>query len=94
MSPDATEGGQGHICGSIDSEVFTVYSAKDFKGMTASSELIRELKKQGAPVNVRKGKDRSRATKEGQEKRASSVSGSADDEDEVNKGPRIRKKRA
>lgn len=94
MSQDAAEGGQGHVCGSIDSDIFTVFSAKDFPGMTASSRLIRELKKQGAPVSVRKGKDRGRSKKEAAEKRASSVSGSADDEDEVDKGPRTRKKRA
>ena len=50
------EGGQGSIAGSIDSEVFEVFSAKDFPGMRASTKLTKELKKQGATVSVKKGK--------------------------------------
>ena len=91
MGPETNEGGQGSVCGSIDSEEFQVYSAKDFPGMSASSKLIRELKKQGAAVNVRKGKDR-RSTKEAG-KRASSVSGSADEEEEAEGSAKQLKKR-
>ncbi|KAL9099375.1 MAG: hypothetical protein Q9163_005114, partial [Psora crenata] len=50
------EGGQGRICGSIDSDVFEVFSAKDFPGMRASTLLTRELKRQGAGISVKKGK--------------------------------------
>ena len=38
------EGGQGSIASSIDSEIFEVFVAGAFPGMSASSRLIRELK--------------------------------------------------
>ena len=57
------EGGQGSIAGSVDSDVFEVFSAKDFPGMRASTPLTKELKKQGATVSVKKGKgDRKRGS--------------------------------
>ncbi len=70
--PNMTEGGQGSIAGSIDSEEFEVFSAKDFPGMRASTALTKELKRQGATVSVKKGK--------GQRKRGGSVSERSSDE--------------
>jgi len=61
-----SEGGQGSIAGSVDSEIFEVFSAKDFPGMRASTALTKELKRQGATVSVKKGK--------GQRKRGGSLS--------------------
>ena len=55
--PSMTEDGQGSIAESIDSEVFEVFSAKDFPGMRASTTLTKELKRQGATVSVKKGKN-------------------------------------
>lgn len=73
--PSMGEGGQGSIAGSIDSDEFEVFSAKDFPGMRASTTLTKELKRQGATVSVKKGK--------GQRKRGSDVS----DSDEGSDGP-------
>ena len=70
--PNMTEGGQGSIAGSIDSDVFEVFSAKDFPGMRASTALTKELKRQGATVSVKKGKS--------QRKRGSSPSERSSDE--------------
>ncbi|KAL8705263.1 MAG: hypothetical protein Q9201_001594 [Fulgogasparrea decipioides] len=39
----------------VESNVFEVFSAKDFPGMKASTDLTKELKSQGAAVSVRKG---------------------------------------
>lgn len=70
--PMMTEDGQGSIAGSVDSETFEVFSAKDFPGMRASTTLTKELKRQGATVSVKKGK--------GQKKRGSSVSERSSDD--------------
>lgn len=66
------EGDQTSICGTVESDVFEVFSAKDFPGMRASTALTRDLKRQGAPVSVKKGKDTtasSAAANSGKEKR-------------------------
>ncbi|KAI4204808.1 MAG: hypothetical protein LQ350_000874 [Teloschistes chrysophthalmus] len=42
---------------SVETNVFEVFSAKDFPGMKASTELIKELKRQGATVSVKKGNE-------------------------------------
>ncbi|MCJ1313432.1 hypothetical protein MMC25_007110 [Agyrium rufum] len=39
------------------SDIFEVFSAKDFPGMRASTPLTRELKRQGAPIQVKKGNE-------------------------------------
>ena len=54
--PNMTQDGQGSLAGHIDSDVFEVFSAKDFPGMRASTALTKELKRQGATVSVKKGK--------------------------------------
>ena len=66
--PNMGEGGQGSIAGSIDSEVFEVFSAKDFPGMRASTALTKELKRQGATVSVKKGKSQRKRGGSGSER--------------------------
>lgn len=84
-----SQGGQGSIAGSVDSEVFEVFSAKDFPGMRPSTALTKELKRQGATVSVKKGK--------GQRKRGGTVSerSASDDSDAGEEAPKTksRKKR-
>ncbi len=48
------------------SDVFTVYNAKDFPGMKASTALTKRLKEQGCLISIKKGNDRARA-REGSE---------------------------
>ena len=50
-------GGRIEAATIVDSDVFEVFSAKDFPGMSASSELTKELKRQGASVPVKKGNE-------------------------------------
>lgn len=50
-------GGQSSIVGAVESDVFEVFSAKDFPGMRASTTLTKELKLQGAAVSVKKGNE-------------------------------------
>ncbi|KAH7170466.1 velvet factor-domain-containing protein [Dactylonectria macrodidyma] len=40
--------------------VFTVYSAKDFPGMQASTRLTKRLKEQGCIISIKKGNDRTK----------------------------------
>ena len=49
------EGGQGSVASFVDSDIFEVYVAGSFPGMSASSNLIKELKRQGAAVSLKKG---------------------------------------
>ena len=49
------EGGQSTIAAAVDSDVFEVYVAGNFPGMSPSSLLIKELKRQGAAVSLKKG---------------------------------------
>lgn len=60
------------IIGLVESEMFEVFSAKDFPGMRPSTTLTKELKRQGAAVSVKKGNE-PKPAKKGQ-KRNSSVS--------------------
>ena len=84
-----SQGGQGSIAGSVDSDVFEVFSAKDFPGMRASTALTKDLKRQGATVSVKKGKS--------QPKRGNKVSerSESDNSDGGEEAPRTkaRKKR-
>ena len=49
------EGGQSPVSATVDSDIFEVFAAGNFPGMSPSSLLIRELKKQGATVSLKKG---------------------------------------
>ncbi|KAI3337128.1 hypothetical protein HD806DRAFT_518072 [Xylariaceae sp. AK1471] len=48
----------------VMSDVFTVYNAKDFPGMKASTALTKRLKEQGCLISIKKGNDRTRARDE------------------------------
>lgn len=50
-------GGRAPTIATVESDIFEVYSAKDFPGMRASSLLTRSLKAQGANVQVKKGSE-------------------------------------
>lgn len=50
-------GGRTSIVRSVESDVFEVFSAKDFPGMRASTALTKDLKRQGAAVSVKKGNE-------------------------------------
>ncbi|KAM5351482.1 hypothetical protein ACJ41O_004205 [Fusarium nematophilum] len=45
------------------SDVFIVYTAKDFPGMQASTRLTKRLKEQGCIISIKKGNDRSKNTR-------------------------------
>lgn len=45
----------------IKTDVFHVFSAKEFPGMVASSELAKRLKEQGCIISIKKGNERVRA---------------------------------
>ena len=44
------------------SEVFTVYNAKDFPGMSASTSLTKRLKDQGCLISIKKGNEKTSAS--------------------------------
>ncbi|PFH61685.1 hypothetical protein XA68_16568 [Ophiocordyceps unilateralis] len=46
------------------SDVFYVYSAKEFPGMLPSSNLAKRLKEQGCIISIKKGNDRSRGSRQ------------------------------
>ncbi|KAL9600316.1 MAG: hypothetical protein Q9219_003266 [cf. Caloplaca sp. 3 TL-2023] len=50
-------GGQSSILGVIESDIFEVFTAQSFPGMRASTDLMMDLKRQGASVSVRRGND-------------------------------------
>lgn len=56
-------GGFSPIITEVISEVFTVYTAKDFPGMRPSSALTRALKLQGCNIQVKKGNEKALARK-------------------------------
>ncbi|OHE93773.1 hypothetical protein CORC01_10899 [Colletotrichum orchidophilum] len=47
------------IRSTIMSEIFVVYSAKDFPGMQASTPLTKRLKEQGCLISIKKGNEKS-----------------------------------
>ncbi|PSN74672.1 hypothetical protein BS50DRAFT_627959 [Corynespora cassiicola Philippines] len=56
-------GGFSPILTEVLSDVFTVYTAKDFPGMRPSSALTRALKLQGCNIQVKKGNEKAFARK-------------------------------
>ena len=71
-------GGRSSIICTVESDIFEVYSAKDFPGMRASTALTKELKRQGAPISVKKGNEAKGVRKE--KKRTSPHSRSASED--------------
>ncbi|KAF7527687.1 hypothetical protein G7054_g10382 [Neopestalotiopsis clavispora] len=66
------------------SEVFTVYSAKDFPGMQASTPLTKKLKEQGCLISIKKGNDRGGRSRDSDEE---------DDDDDNASGSAITKRK-
>lgn len=48
-------GSLSSILGVVESDIFEVFTAKDFPGMRPSTDLMLDLKNQGASVSVRRG---------------------------------------
>jgi hypothetical protein len=69
-------GGFSPILTEVLSDVFTVYTAKDFPGMRPSSALTRALKLQGCNIQVKKGNEKALARK----RSAASISEGDDDD--------------
>lgn len=66
---------------SVESDEFEVYSAKDFPGMKASTPLVKDLKRQGAQVSVKKGVEARR--KEHSKTSSSMSTGSGNEENDI-----------
>lgn len=78
-------GGWSPILTDVLSDVFTVYTAKDFPGMRPSSALTRALKLQGCNIQVKKGNEKALARKRQLE---------ASEEEEEDDGPNSKGKKA
>lgn len=75
--------------GSVVSDIFSVYTAKDFPGMRASSSLLKALRRQGLNVGVKKGSEARKGkgrTKKSQDNSASSDEGSDDSDGDGESG--------
>ncbi|KAI0911565.1 hypothetical protein F4823DRAFT_623463 [Ustulina deusta] len=66
LDPFSSPGHRTPVAAIVMSDVFTVYNAKDFPGMKASTALTKRLKEQGCLISIKKGNDRARA-REGSE---------------------------
>jgi len=76
-------GGRTQIVSAVTSDVFHVFSAKDFPGMRASTGLTRGLKKLGAGVSVKKGNGgKGKGSKDGKRQEKEESSSEDDDGDE------------
>ncbi|KAF4452520.1 hypothetical protein F53441_4632 [Fusarium austroafricanum] len=69
------------------SDVFTVYTAKDFPGMQASTKLTKKLKEQGCIISIKKGNDRSKNARGHDD----STDGEQDDSEAATQGKRRRR---
>ncbi|KAI0887524.1 velvet factor-domain-containing protein [Annulohypoxylon maeteangense] len=72
LDPNSVPGSKTPVCAIAMSEVFTVYNAKDFPGMRASTALTKRLKEQGCLISIKKGNERNHAREDSED----------DDEDE------------
>ena len=79
----------------VDSDVFEVFSAKDFPGMRASSVLTRGLKLQGANVQVKKGSEgkASTAGKKRAKTESEQSTGEGTDDDRASSKPRKKRRK-
>ncbi|KAI1335163.1 hypothetical protein F5Y15DRAFT_258239 [Xylariaceae sp. FL0016] len=67
LDPRSTPGSKTPVCGVIMSDVFTVYNAKDFPGMKASTPLTKRLKEQGCLISIKKGNEKIRQRDDSEE---------------------------
>lgn len=86
LDPASTPGHRTPVVALAMSDVFTVYNAKDFPGMKASTALTKRLKEQGCLISIKKGNDRARV-------RGESESGEEYEEDATGASSRERPKR-
>ncbi|KAL7626383.1 hypothetical protein AAE478_003155 [Parahypoxylon ruwenzoriense] len=77
LDPNSVPGSRTPVCAVAMSDVFTVYNAKDFPGMRASTALTKRLKEQGCLISIKKGNERTHARDD---------SDDDDDEDDDNGG--------
>ncbi|KAJ2974219.1 hypothetical protein NUW58_g8729 [Xylaria curta] len=64
LNPSSSPGHRTPVSALAMSEVFTVYNAKDFPGMKASTPLTKRLKEQGCLISIKKGNDKTRPREE------------------------------
>ncbi|KAI0115953.1 hypothetical protein GGR51DRAFT_555829 [Nemania sp. FL0031] len=64
LDPSSSPGHRTPVVALVMSDVFTVYNAKDFPGMKASTALTKRLKEQGCLISIKKGNDRARVREE------------------------------
>ena len=89
----AVVGGRGDVVNSIESDVFEVFSAKDFPGMRASTALTRDLKRQGANIQVKKGNE-GKGSKKGQKRNSTDSEESASNlSEEDNRKKKLKRKK-
>ena len=88
VRPIMPENGQGNVCGSVDSDVFEVYSAVNFPGTKVSTLPAEELKRQSAFVSLKKGEGFAEAGVAAveEQKRGGNDSGSKDKRGSIPKG--------
>jgi hypothetical protein len=63
-------------------DVFSVYTAKDFPGMRASSALLKSLRRQGLCVGVKKGSEARKGKGKSKGKKGGGGSENSDDDDD------------
>ncbi|CAK7265505.1 hypothetical protein SEPCBS57363_001617 [Sporothrix epigloea] len=86
--PGMRAGGSSPILTTTMSSIFTVYSAKDFPGMQASTNLTRCLKKQGCLISIKKGNEKTGTAHSREE---SEEGGEADDGASSGKSQKVAK---
>jgi hypothetical protein len=74
--------------GSIVTDIFSVFTAKDFPGMRASSMLLKALRRQGLNVGVKKGSEARKGR--GKAKKESSSEDEDDDQSEADEHEALR----
>lgn len=62
------------VVAEVVTDVFTVYNAKDFPGMQASTPLTKRLKEQGCLISIKKGNDKAHARDESEDEEGNSGS--------------------
>ena len=83
-----TEGSSEQIRSKVMSSPFTVYNAKDFSGMRASTELTKTLKQQGCLISVKKGNTKNNGGSNARDDDDDDDEDDDDEEDKRGKRPR------
>ncbi|KAF3938262.1 hypothetical protein ABW19_dt0206133 [Dactylella cylindrospora] len=75
----------------VMSDVFTVYTAKEFPGMRPSTGLTKALKRQGCTISVKKGNERATQASAQEEEEEKSGEGDESENDAPSRGKRRKK---